>query len=119
MFDFAALKADVRQIVHDTMAVEAEYTDPRKNGSVVLQVRWHNKIAQVGELLETGYTEILEGIDRVIFNIPELNKKSVVPVRGGRLHMLSPHFNGAVLVLDSMRPIVGPVEQIWTVGHER
>lgn len=117
-FDFAALKGQVRQIVHDTMSVRAEYTHPDLVGEVELRIRWHNKIARTGELLELGYAEVIEGVNRVIFNIPELNKKSVVVRRGGRLRLLDPQYAGAVLILDSMEPRVGPTEEIWLIGHD-
>lgn len=118
-FDFAALKARTRQIVHDTLAVEGEYTHPTKVGAVTLRVRWHNKLVRTGELLDTGYAEVLEGVDRVIFNRPELHEKSVVLTRGGQVRLTDPRFNGAVLVLDSQQPIVGPVEEIWMIGYLR
>lgn len=117
-FDFAALKAQVRQTVQDTMSTEADYIAP--DGTVTaLRVRWHNKIARTGDLLDTGYAEVIEGINRAIFNIPELNEKSVVLERNGQVKLTSPHFLGAVLILDSMEPMVGPVEQIWNVAHDR
>ena len=120
MVDFAALKAQARQTVHNTMKVAAEYTHAAYPGVVtVLQVRWHNKIARVGDLVEIGYSEIVEGINRVIFNVPELNEKSIVLQRGGQLKLTGPHFFDAVLILESMEPMVGPIEQIWLVAHER
>lgn len=118
MVDFAALKAQVRQVVQDTMSTEADYTSP--DGVVTaLRVRWHNKIARHGDLLDAGYAEVIEGINRVIFNIPELDQKSVTPEQRGTLTLTSPHFNGAVLILDTMEPVVGPIEQIWNVAHEQ
>lgn len=118
-FDFAALKAQVRQVVHDTMAGPAEYSHPNYPGVVELRVRWHNKIARGGDLLDSGYSEVIEGIDRVIFNEPELVQKSVTLRRGGLLRLLSPHMRGAVLILDSLEPRVGPIETIWLIAHEK
>lgn len=117
-FDFAALKGQVRQIVHNTMGVRAEYTHFDSNGAVELRIRWHNKIARTGELLDLGYAEVIEGVNRVILNIPELNQKSVIVQRGGQLKLLDPQFNGAVLILDAKEPQVGPIEEIWLIRHD-
>lgn len=118
-FDFAAMKAKTRQIVHDTMATEAIYTHPNFVGSEELRIRWHNKVAHVGELLENGYSSILEGVNRVIFNIPELDKKGITLQLGGRLALVNPLYGGAVLILDSKEPRVGPIEEIWFIRHDR
>ena len=117
--DFAALKAQVRQTVQDTMSTEAEYTSRDGAVTATLRIRWHNKISRVGDLLDTGYAEVIEGINRVIFNIPELTEKNVKPERGGQLLLTSPHFMGAVLILNAMEPTVGPIEEVWSVGHDR
>ena len=118
-FDFAALKARTRQIVHDTMATDAEYTHPHLVGAVGLRIRWHNKIAQYGDLLDTGYAEVVEGINRVIFNRPELDEKSVTLKAGGYIRLLAPQYGGALLILDVQEPVVGPVELVWKVRHDR
>lgn len=117
-YDFAALKSRVRQIVHDTMGMDAEYSHPDYPGVAQLRVRWHNKIARTGDLLDIGYSEVVEGINRVIFNEPELVQKSVTLRRGGRVRLLSPHMRGAVLILDTLEPRVGPIETIWLIAHE-
>lgn len=116
--NFAALKAQVRQTVHDTMSTEADYTSP-EGVVTALRVRWHNKIARHGDLLDAGYAEVIEGVNRVIFNIPELNEKSVTLEQRGTVTLTDPLFMGAVLILDTMEPVVGPVEQIWNVAHEQ
>lgn len=117
-YDFAALKATVRQTVQDVMSTEAEYVSP-SGETTALRVRWHNKIARVGDLLDAGYAEVIEGVNRVIFNIPELDEKNVKLERDGEVRLTNPHFRGAVLVLVAMEPEVGPIEQIWTIAHEQ
>lgn len=119
MTDFAALKAQVRQTVHDTMSTTGLYTHESEPGvETELSVRWHNKIARMGDLLEAGYSEVVEGINRLVFNVPELTEKAVILRRGGRVTLTNPHYGGAVLVLDTMEPMVGPIEQIWLIAYE-
>lgn len=115
-FDFAALKASTRRIVHDTLATAALYDHASLAVSVGLRVRWHNKIARFGDIENVGYSEIIEGINRVIFDKAELDEKGVVLERGGQITLTAPEYNGAVLVLDTMEPEIGPVQQIWLVA---
>lgn len=118
-FDFGAVKAMVRQTVHDTMSTPATYWhESNPTVTVELRVRWHNKIARMGDLLEAGYTEVVEGINRLIFNIPELTEKAVVLSRGGRI-TLGEHYGFTELVLETKEPEVGPIEEIWLIAHDR
>jgi len=116
-FDFAALKARTRRVVHDTLAVAALYDHVGLVVPVELRVRWHNKIARFGDIENVGYAEIIEGINRVIFDRDELNEKGVVLERGGRVTLTPPQYHGAVLVLDTMEPDTGPIDQTWLVGR--
>jgi hypothetical protein len=110
-FDLADLKRQARKVVHDTMSVPAVYENPALPGSVDLRVRWHNKIAINGDLVEAGYAEMIEGINRVIFEKAELDEKGVNLARGHKLTV----WDGTVLMLDSQEPAVGPVTVIWRV----
>lgn len=114
-FDFAAVKAQTRRVVHDTFGVSATYRDSVITVPVGLRIRWHNKIARFGNLLDQGYAEIIEGINRVIFDTAELSEKSVVLRRGGELTITAPSFNSAVLTLAEDEPTVGPLEVVWLV----
>jgi redox-sensitive bicupin YhaK (pirin superfamily) len=116
--DFAALKAQVRQTVHDTMSVPAVYSHPDEVGEYALRVRWHNKQALVGDLIDSGYAQTIEGVNRVIFNRAELDEKGAVLRSGGVLRVVAPQFHGASLILSSQEPVAGPVEVIWIVGND-
>lgn len=113
-FNWNELKASTRRIVHDTFAGEAMYSDVSLSEPVTLDVRWHNRIARNGELESGGYAEIVEGIERVIFDIEELNRKGVSPMAHGRIELA----DGTVLRLQVCEPIVGPIEVIWEVARE-
>jgi hypothetical protein len=115
-FDFAALKAQARRAVHDTLAVDAVYEDAHLPEPVGLRVRWHNKISRFGDIENIGYSEIIEGINRVIFDREELNEKGIMLRRGGRVTLTAPQYEGAVLVLDSQEPHSGPINLTWLVS---
>lgn len=114
-FDFAQLKSQARQALHDAMAVPARYIDDDLVMPVDLTVRWHNKIDRFGNLVETGYSEVIEGVNRVIFNRAQLTARGVLLQVGGEVVITAPGFDGVTLVLSSMEPHAGPVEEIWLV----
>ena len=113
--DFAAIKAQTRRIVHDTFSIPALYKQTPSSTGVLLYIRWHNKIARFGNLLDSGYAEVLEGIERVIFDEAELQTKGVTLVRGGSLLCTPPGFAQATLILDTAEPRVGPLNITWLV----
>lgn len=118
MFSMAELKAQVRQTVHDTLAVPAVYLDDDLVMPAALTVRWHTKIDRFGDLDGGGYPEFIEGIDRVIFNIPELVAAGVVLQEGGVLTIAIQDIGDVELVLKVMEPKTGPVQEIWQVAKK-
>lgn len=114
-FDFAALKAAARRTVHDTLSVPASYMAPGSTVAVELRVRWYNKLAINGDLVEAGYAEMIEGINRVFFDRAELAEKGVSLQFGGRLTMTGEGMGGTVLSLASQEPDIGPVVTVWRV----
>lgn len=122
-FNWSAIKASTRRAVHDTFKVRALYHDPRMSEPMPVSVRWHNKIGVIGQETNQGYAEVIEGIDRVIFNREELEKSAIItpdrnpimPMKGGTIQLVDPLFNNSVLRLDSREPIVGPVDEVWNV----
>lgn len=117
-FDFAALKAEIRQVVQDTMGIDAEYLDSTMGYPVVLRVRFHTKINRFGDMIEQGWAEVIEGVNRLILNVPELVEKGVTLRRGGTVTLTAPGFEGFVLVLHAQEPATGPVEVVWNVSQE-
>lgn len=122
-FDWAKLKASTRRLVHDVFKVNALYQDAFMSEPIAVTVRWHNKIGVVGQETNDGYAEVIEGVDRLVFNRDELmslarfmdNRKPLVPVKGGKVKLTDPLFNGAILVLDTKEPTTGPVDEVWNV----
>ena len=113
-FDWQKLKARTRQIVHNTFAGSSTYLDPSLSVPVPLDVRWHNKMVVGGDLESGGYAEIVEGIERIIFNVPQLELVALVP----KVRALVTMEDGTKLRLTVKEPKVGPVEEIWQVTRE-
>lgn len=111
-FNLAELKARSRQSLHEVLAVAAVYTDFYYN-AVPITVRWHNKIARAGAI-EGGFdVEILSGVDRLVFNRPELTSAELVLDSGGEVSI--PEY-GIKFVLDAREPYDGPVNEYWGVA---
>lgn len=117
-FDFGAWKAEARQVVHDNLAVSASYLDSTLDEPVELGVRFHSKINRFGDMLEQGWAEVLEGVNRLLFNIPELTEKDVTLRRGGKVTFTAPGFENIVLVLHAQEPSTGPITLVYQVSQE-
>ena len=117
-FDFAAAKARTRRIVHDTLAIAAEYDDADLVVPVPLRVRWHYKQTVVGDLETQGFPQSIDTINKVIFDRAELTVKGVTISRGGRLKITADGFGNAVLAIDTQDAMAGPTEEIWYVGRQ-
>lgn len=117
-FDFAAAKARVRQIVHNTLSVSATYLDDTLDEAQTLNVRWHDKINRLGDLDNMGWAEQIEGIDRIIFNLPEVTSKSIVLRQGGVVTLTAALYGSVEFTLQAQEPVVGPIEVIWLVSRQ-
>lgn len=115
-FEFTSALANMRKIVHVTMGHPAVYRASRSSAPVVVTVRWHDKLVMQGDLANQGFSQVLEGVDRVIFNKEELAQKNAVLARGGTL-TLGPKWDNAVLNLETLEPSHGPGDVIWKVSR--
>lgn len=114
-YDRAAVVARARRVVHATMGLAATYQDDSIVLPVPLTVGWFNRINLQGNLVEAGYSDVVEGVNRVRFNKEELAEKSVVPARGGVVTLTDPLNYGTVLILDHKEPLTGPINEVWGV----
>ena len=120
-FDFAKVKARVRKVVHDTLSVSAHYSDDVVTNAVCIRARWHSKLELQGDLNYQGYAEVLEGIDRIIFNITDARHLNIK--RGGLITFTAysqqlpdgGYSAAPTFLLDSKEPTSGPHEEIWRV----
>lgn len=113
----ADIKARARKAVHAAFSVPATYRAYGSNDPITLQVRWHNKLVLQGNGTSDGYADVIEGIDRMVFDIGELEEKGITLERGDTITM-GPEYQGVVLSLEEMEPMTGPVEQKWWVARK-
>lgn len=112
-FDFAAVKSKSRRAVHDTLAVDALWTDNSVDDAepVEIKARWHNKIDRFGDPQTLGFAEIIQGIDRIVL-VPE-DYPGVTFKRGDRIDF--PAYSNA-FILNLLEPADGPLLRIWQVA---
>lgn len=109
------IKAASRQALHESLAADAFYTH-NAHTDVPITVRWHNKLARAGAL-EGGFdVEIIQGIDRLVFNEPELVLKNITLQRGAVVRV--PELGDATFRLDVEEERDGPINIYWTVVRE-
>lgn len=116
--NFAAIKAKARRDVHNAFSVAAAHTDV-VSGVLTenLAVRWHNKQVLLGDLQDSGYASVIEGIERVIFDREELVAKGITLKSGDVITITAAGFENAKLILHEREPIVGPFEVKWWVAR--
>lgn len=89
-------------------------------------MRYHNKIDRNGDL-DGDYAEIIDGIDRLVFNDENLAEVSAALVEAGEAPLslqraavvTIPEYKGLRFTLDSQEPPDGPLEVIWVVARSR
>lgn len=122
MSSFALAKITARQRVHDSAGVALTYSDgveeARPNADdlaagLVLTARWHNKnVVQQAAAQEAAV--ILENVDRLIFNQPQLNALGLVLVRLGVVTF--PEYEMS-FELDQPEDSDGPLNVYWAVSR--
>lgn len=113
-------KTEARQAIHDRLAVSAIYergsTRVEDTPELRFTVRWHNKIAHMGAI-EGGFdATIIDGINRLVFNDPQLTALGLELRKGGRVTI--PAW-AASFELDSEEPMDGPLNRYWAVARVR
>jgi hypothetical protein len=111
-FDFAQLKSETRQVVHETLGVSAFYKDSTMSRPREIVARWHNKIDRFGDMADQGYAEVVQGIDRVILFPAQTPTISFVP--GGVVTF--PKYCRSFR-LDVQEPADGPDQVVWQAVH--
>jgi hypothetical protein len=115
-FDWAETKAEIRQAVHDVLKVDAAVVVAPGDEPLDITVRWHDKINRFGNLENAGWAQTVEGIDRLIFNRPELTSKGIVLSSNS---IVTLNAAGDKFQLDVKEPPNGPIEEIWVVVRIR
>lgn len=131
----ADIKAKARRAIHGKLAVAALLTDDAHPTGLIfgddytgpgLLVRYHNKIDRTGAL-DGDYGEIIDGIDRLVFNDENLADVSAALVENGEAPLslrraavvTIPEYKGLKFTLDTQEPPDGPLETIWGVARSR
>lgn len=111
--NFAALKLMTRQTVHNVLAVSAFYRATPGSTEIACTARHHTKGQIVGDLDASGYATMIENINRIVFNVPEVTSLALDLRQGGVVRF--PDY-GLSFRLDTRDdPASGPVETIWNV----
>ncbi len=109
---FAQLKQELRRAVHDGFAVSATYQDASMLTPASLRARWHTKGGRPFGDLGDGYAEIIENVDRVVFDTEELVTKGITPCKGAVVSF--PDY-GICVKLSTRDDKTGPIVEAWTV----
>jgi hypothetical protein len=117
-FDFAHAKASARRTVNTVFGVQAFYTDASISTPIETRARWHSRIAKpYGDLYDgAGYSEVVEGIDRIVLIPEDINGFPFSPVRNGQFTF--PSIPGLTFTLEYRDPTMGPPAQAWSVTKE-
>lgn len=118
MARLAEIKAKARKAVHAAFSYSASYFDDTLNAAVHVDVRWHNRIVMQGDYDQSGYAQIIDGIERIIFDRDQLGTLGIAPRRGGKVTITEPQMPVTVLILDVREKHVGPLEEKWIVVRD-
>lgn len=77
----------------------------------VLSARWHNKLVRQGQISDG--VDILEGLDRLVFQQPQLDALGIVLRRGDIITF--PGYANQQFELDQSEPGDGPLNVYWHV----
>lgn len=114
----ARAKLKGRQALHRALAAPAVYRDTSTPvDGLGITVRWHNKLVRNGAQ-EGGYdAEILEGIDRLVFQKSDLAVNAVELKTKGTVTVPFDDGSSAVFRLEAEEPEDGPENRYWSVSR--
>lgn len=131
----ADIKLQARRAIHGSLAVPAIYTDDDHPDGLIfaedytgsgLTVRYHNKLDRSGDL-NGDYSEIIDGIDKLVFSDENVAEVSAALVDNGEAPLVLSRgasvrieaYKGLTFTLDSQEPPDGPLETRWVVARIR
>lgn len=112
-FSFTEAKLRARRVVHDTLGVDAAYQGTTVSPLVDMKVRWHGRIIRNGDLDDYGWSDVIEGIDHIVFDVEEARR---VGVKVNGVITLK-ESGGAKFRLVARLPTDGPVKETWSVAR--
>lgn len=114
-FDFASAKANARRVVHTTLGVSAFIKVNSLSTPQEIVARLHEASTVYGDLLDQGYAETVEAVDRIVF-IPEDIPSEHRPRKLAEVTF--PHRPGITFVLQIKDVADGPLEEVWQVTRK-
>lgn len=114
-FDFASAKANARRVVHTTLGVSAFIKVNSLSTPQEIVARLHEASTVYGDLLDQGYAETVEAVDRIVF-IPEDIPSEHRPRKLAEVTF--PHRPGITFILQVKMPTDGPHEEVWEVTRK-
>jgi hypothetical protein len=114
----AAVKAKARKAVHAAFSYSATYKDGTLDAAVPVDVRWHNRLVMLGDYDGAGYANVIDGIERIIFDRDQLGTLGITPRRGGVVVITENGMDNTSLTLDTREKHVGPLEEKWVVTRD-
>lgn len=116
----AGIKTQARQALHEAMSYPASYLAPggdtyptaeQTEAGLSLTVRWHTKLKITGERSQDD-VGVIEGINRLVFNLPELE---ALDLTLARLGVVTVPDLGKSFRLDYHEEPDGPISDYWSV----
>lgn len=109
-FDFAAAKLSARRTIHETFGVPAFIKVSFLSPAHEVRARLHEASTVYGDLLDQGYAQTVEAVDRIVF-IPEDIGTEFRPRKLAEVTF--PHRPGITFVLQTKDVSDGPLEEVW------
>jgi len=129
------IKTRARRAIHGRLAASATLVDPDHPDGLIfgedytgggLTVRYHTELKKTGDL-DGDFADVIDGIDRLVFNDENLAEVSAALVDNGEAPLVLsraavvtiPGYKGLRFTLDSQEPPDGPLETIWVVARSK
>lgn len=114
-FDFAAAKLSARRTLHGTFGVPAFIKVTSASVPEEVRARLHEASTVYGDLLDQGYAQTVEAVDRIVF-VPE----DIAPEHRPRklAEVTFPHRTGITFILQTKDVTDGPLEEVWEVTRK-
>lgn len=109
-FDFASAKLLMRRTLHVVFGVPALIKVTSVSTPEEVRARLHEASTLYGDLLDQGYAQTVEAVDRIVF-VPE----DIAPEHRPRklAEVTFPHRPGITFILQTKDVTDGALEEVW------
>ena len=109
-FNFADAKARARRVVHSTFGVPAQLKSTSMSVPEPISARLHEATTVYGDLLDQGFAQTMEAVDRIVF-VPSDFPEGLVARTNSEVTFA--HRPGIIFVLSTKEVSDGPLEEVW------